>query len=55
MDDVPLAVEWDEGDVHWTELPDHVLNEFAERGNHAFSFGNDESYRFYLPYASRIA
>ena len=46
---VKLPIEsWDDQDRHWWEIPDAVLDGFAQRTN-IFSFGNLASFRYYLP------
>jgi len=46
--DGPPALDWDDSEPDWQSLPDEVLDFFGS-GTTPFVFGNDESFRYYMP------
>jgi hypothetical protein len=41
-------IEWDDHDRDWTRIPTEVLDFFG-RGTTPFVFGNEQSFRYYMP------
>jgi hypothetical protein len=46
---VDIVDGWDGRDERWTDLPTDVLDRYASRGSQMFFFGNEQSFRYYLP------